>query len=430
MGCGSSIKSIIQPGDSASNLEDVSALAVVPLSDLADGEKRGDPNASVSVDSTSLCGSARSCVWSASEAAMASPMRVFKDSIASVADVFAAGPHEVCVVGSVQPQSSAIAFAASPPGSVPLADGFEEKVYELSGAEDLATARRKLLAAGMAFSCRRGKKLQPNQDNILLCRSGALTVFGVADGHGDNGHWASQWAMRYASALLLGEVMQAGSVPKSELIFDKVFYFCHEALVLRSAEDAVDLDYSGCTLSLCCIDHVARKVYMAWAGDSSASCSWKTSSAELKVQRLTNDHKATDIQERQRINAAGGHIVSDGGAPRVSPTRGARIDDGPSLAVTRALGDTAMASCGVTSTPAHRLVDNLSAEEPGFVVCCSDGVWDFLSHDAVAEIVHRNGREQVDRAVDEIVEGCRERWLERDGANGDSDDISAVIAWL
>jgi serine/threonine protein phosphatase PrpC len=94
----------------------------------------------------------------------------------------------------------------------------------------------------------------------------------------------------------------------------------------------LDSDQCGATA---CVSVVRREgnhnvVYVANAGDTRAVLS-KNGTAE----RLSKDHKASDPQEVDRIRSAGGKIM-DG-----------RVAGG--LAITRAFGDFAYKSFGVTS---------------------------------------------------------------------------------
>lgn len=94
----------------------------------------------------------------------------------------------------------------------------------------------------------------------------------------------------------------------------------------------MDSDHCGSTA---CVAVVRKEInhhvlYVANAGDSRAVLS-KNGQAE----RLSKDHKASDPSEQDRIKGVGGKIMDN------------RVAGG--LAVTRALGDHAFKSFGVTS---------------------------------------------------------------------------------
>mmetsp|Transcript_26267 Transcript_26267/g.19721 ORF Transcript_26267/g.19721 Transcript_26267/m.19721 type:complete len:130 (+) Transcript_26267:451-840(+) len=85
-------------------------------------------------------------------------------------------------------------------------------------------------------------------------------------------------------------------------------------------------------------------------------------------ERMSQDHKATDFNEVQRIKGGGGIVLEN------------RV--GGSLAVTRAFGDHALKRDGVTAKP----FINKHALRPfdKHLIIASDGVWDVLEdQDAV-----------------------------------------------
>ena len=75
------------------------------------------------------------------------------------------------------------------------------------------------------------------------------------------------------------------------------------------------------------------------------------------------DHKASDPQEQARVKQTGGTIM-DG-----------RVGGG--LAITRALGDTAYKTFGVTAQP--YIVRHVMRPFDKSLIMASDGVWDTIS---------------------------------------------------
>ena len=99
-------------------------------------------------------------------------------------------------------------------------------------------------------------------------------------------------------------------------------------------------------------------MYVANAGDTRAVLS-KNGTAE----RLSKDHKASDPAEIDRVKSAGGKIVDN------------RVGGG--LAITRALGDHAYKSFGVTCQPF--VVRHVLRPFDKYLVIASDGVWDTVN---------------------------------------------------
>ena len=81
------------------------------------------------------------------------------------------------------------------------------------------------------------------------------------------------------------------------------------------------------------------------------------------AERMSQDHKATEQSEVDRIRNGGGIVMEN------------RV--GGSLAVTRAFGDHALKRDGVTAKPF--INKHVLRPFDKFLVIASDGVWDVLS---------------------------------------------------
>jgi len=124
----------------------------------------------------------------------------------------------------------------------------------------------------------------------------------------------------------------------------------------------MDADHCGSTA---CVAIVRKEnnhsvLYVANAGDTRAVLC-KNGQAE----RLSIDHKASDPTEIDRVRNAGGKIIDN------------RVGGG--LAITRAMGDHAYKSFGVTSQP--YVVKHVLRPFDKYLVIASDGVWDTVNDD-------------------------------------------------
>lgn len=121
----------------------------------------------------------------------------------------------------------------------------------------------------------------------------------------------------------------------------------------------IDADNTGSTACVCLVrsEFGHRILYSANVGDTRAVLS-KNGIAE----RLSQDHKATDLSEVERIKNGGGIVLEN------------RV--GGSLAVTRAFGDHSLKSEGVTAKPF--INKHVLRPFDKFLVIASDGVWDVL----------------------------------------------------
>ena len=132
-------------------------------------------------------------------------------------------------------------------------------------------------------------------------------------------------------------------------------------------------------------------VIVANAGDSRAVlCNLKKGAntdplRDAESKDLTEDQKPDTPAERKRIVAAGGYVSK--ASPLYGPARvwiGA-MGIGPGLAMSRSLGDHAVADIGVHAEPeVHE--EALDAHDRCLILA-SDGVWEFLTNENVARIV-------------------------------------------
>ena len=121
------------------------------------------------------------------------------------------------------------------------------------------------------------------------------------------------------------------------------------------------------------------------------------------VLQLTVDHKPGVPEERARIEALGGRVIS-WDIPRVEGM----------LAMSRALGDPELKPY---VSPEPRVVEGLFAVENDFVVVACDGVWDALTLDEVIATV----REEKDpgRSAQKIAALAL--------ASGSTDNVSVIV---
>lgn len=151
-----------------------------------------------------------------------------------------------------------------------------------------------------------------------------------------------------------------------------------------------------------------RGVWAANAGDSRA----------VIVDRrgrgvpLTRDHKPEREDERARIVRGGGRVVWDGACYRVNGQ----------LNVSRGLGDWALRPHVV---PAPEVAYASFAPDDAYVVVGSDGLWDVLTPQAVADVVlaaARRGQAGAPQAARVLADEALRL--------GSTDNVTAVVAKL
>ena len=160
----------------------------------------------------------------------------------------------------------------------------------------------------------------------------------------------------------------------------------------------LDAEQAGSTACVCLVrQEFGHKIlYVANVGDSRAVIS-KNGVAE----RLSVDHKATDPGEIERIKAGGGMILGD------------RV--GGSLAVTRAFGDHALKSEGVTAKPT--INKHVLRPFDKFLIIASDGVWDVLEDQDAVNFC--NDQFSAKDIVRQIIKTTIEK--------GSKDNISCIV---
>lgn len=350
------------------------------------------------------------CSQASASSSMPSPAELLGE-VLRPAQLFDLVPHQFMCFGS--------SFEGKM-GAARIEPEFTEKELEVSGGMDPSAMRQELVKFGIGVCCKKGKKPeQPNQDNIFFCKMDNFTICGVADGHGPDGHWASHWIARFVLRLLLPEVNTKKEAPTDEA-FARIFDVVHQALVIRSKNDRFDLQMSGSTLSMCIVDHSKRNVVAAWCGDSRCAIGRPNGS---DAGDLTNDHKPQDREEKQRITNSGGEVVRlEGDVPHRVFVRGGEV---PGLAMSRAIGDCVAHSVGVNHVPGIVRKDL----QDHFVLCCSDGVWEFITGAQAAKIVMQaGGRQKIDEATHQLTKEARNRWLKEEEYL--TDDISAIAIFL
>jgi len=108
-----------------------------------------------------------------------------------------------------------------------------------------------------------------------------------------------------------------------------------------------------------------RVIYCANVGDSRCVLV-----SNFGVKRLSYDHKASDIQEINRVNTSGGLIFNG----RVFGQ----------LIITRAFGDHSLKRYGVIVTP--HITKHFVSDKDKYLILASDGIWDVIMDDELLKL--------------------------------------------
>jgi serine/threonine protein phosphatase PrpC len=146
--------------------------------------------------------------------------------------------------------------------------------------------------------------------------------------------------------------------------------------------------------------------YIANLGDSKAILSQRG-----RLAFATNDHKASDPAEQQRVIELGGQIVNN------------RVND--KLSVTRALGDSNLAPL-ISSTP--DVFEQPLSKYDEFLVLASDGVWDVLSPEEVVRLIVSRQKKSAFKDPDPLEAKLLAELVKEEAySRGSKDNISVLV---
>eukprot|EP00927_Polykrikos_kofoidii_P059497 TRINITY_DN54646_c0_g1_i1.p1 TRINITY_DN54646_c0_g1~~TRINITY_DN54646_c0_g1_i1.p1 ORF type:complete len:406 (-),score=57.37 TRINITY_DN54646_c0_g1_i1:27-1244(-) len=338
------------------------------------------------------------------------PFKVIYDEIRSSADVITSARRHGCFC--------AFGLASS------VAEGPKEEKHSVSS--DPCHGPPADMRSRMAVTCRRGQRLDavPNQDNFLYTHFDQFTLFGIVDGHGSGGHFVSQWVALYLLAFLIPELFGARKARLPDhYTLRRAFNIAHEALCLRADAENFDVSLSGCFVTLCFVDHINRTVVSAWVGD--CKCILGEHKAPGVVEASEDGSVRSDFELLQSLTADRDIREVEGRCARVCEAA-CKVARPSSW---RSLGDVILhQSYGATHTPDRKCVFCRSGME--FIICCSDGVWEYLSTEEAIELVGSAGKEFPEQAVQSLADAVEAAWEEELDDDDEAEDFTAIVLWI
>eukprot|EP01018_Ginkgo_biloba_P033871 Gb_14360 [translate_table: standard] len=254
--------------------------------------------------------------------------------------------------------------------------------------------------------------------------------FGVFDGHGEFGTQCSQFVKKNLCENLLRD---------REFRTDAVQAY-HSAFMATNTQlhrHSIDDSMSGTTAITVLVR--GSKLYVANVGDSRAVIAEKRGK-DLVAVDLSNDQTPFRADECARVRSCGARVLTldqlEGlKNPDVQCWEGEEDDDGdpprlwvpsgmyPGTAFTRSVGDTIAENIGVSAVP-EVLVMELTPNHPFFVIA-SDGVFEFLSSQAVIDMVAKF-KDPRDACAAIVAESYR-LWLQYETR---TDDITIIVVQI
>jgi len=288
----------------------------------------------------------------------------------------------------------------------------------------------------IAFKCHKGKKPDaPNQDSFsVLVVEGDFALYCIFDGHGPQGHLASDLArVELVAQFFRRHKVQGQDVPTA---LEGSFLATQQLAVERNKTRAPDLSMSGTTCTVVYHDMVKQKLHIAYVGDSRAVVGF-IDDGKVKLEDATIDHKPGDPKEKERIEGCGGRVVWDGFYNhRVFAADGPY----PGLNMSRALGDvTGHEKAGLCATPDIKEFDigecklKGSANGKLLLLLCTDGVWEFVGNEeALALLVDESvpaDSKALGRKLGQLTHFSYDKWM-KDSDYEISDDITGIAVIL
>ena len=284
-----------------------------------------------------------------------------------------------------------------------------------------------------------------DQDTPMLYLSVAdiegFNIFGVLDGHGNYGHFVSQFCRDYfmnkmkeyaESIMYITQSISAEDVYlnlKQNNYSYIVELFMNIDNELSAQSDIFDCNMSGTTCNL--IFQFNTHLVCFNVGDSRSILIEESSDNTNQIIRaLSIDHKPDLPEELMRIKENGGMVdqIQDLYGNKLGPNR--VFKEGcvyPGLAMSRSLGDFQAKECGVIPTP--EIIEYEINLNTKYFVVCSDGVWEFLTNENVRDIGNKYyyNNNDVVGFCNELVNIAVNVWGEREKAR---DDITAVAVFF
>jgi len=288
-----------------------------------------------------------------------------------------------------------------------------------------------LVPSRIATRCIKGYSPEPshkpfNQDAMVVEQddvSGAW-LFCVFDGHGEFGHKVSHFfSTRIAEAVFSHEHWPS----HPEIAIRECVRKLEKQIIKNSQRprSMVDTTLSGTTAVMAAL-HVG-KLTVANIGDSRIIVGSSTPDGGIRGIDVSHDHKPDLPKEKARIESSGGRVFAieyDDGGP--SPARvWLKTKMLPGLAMSRSLCDTIAKTAGVISEP-EITTRNLVDTRDKFLVLGSDGLYEFLSSQEVAEAVQRH-RCDPESSAAYLFKESKRLWLENEPV---SDDTTIIVIEL
>jgi serine/threonine protein phosphatase PrpC len=272
-----------------------------------------------------------------------------------------------------------------------------------------------------------------NQDSFLVLQNQYnfkdFNIFSVLDGHGINGHLVSRFITKYFTSFFKNNKKMNSNENEDEVyyrlkkkdneIMKKAFRHAERDLEKNSE---IDANFSGTTCVM--VLQVGEKLLCANVGDSRAILVKDNN----VIVPLSIDQKPDDPEEKKRIEESGGEISQfEEDGEKSGPFRVWKKGEAyPGIAMSRSIGDYIATTLGVIPVP--KFMDEKLDKDSKFIVVASDGVWEFLDNQKVADMVMPfYKKDDPDGACKALIKESTQWWNQEDVV---VDDITVIVVFF
>ena len=280
-----------------------------------------------------------------------------------------------------------------------------------------------------------------NQDSFIIERNinGVLNfnIFGVLDGHGEYGHYASQFVSKYVISHIKNHpLIKKCDDPKE--IYQKLILNGYEIIAnlftdadIQIQKEKFDVQNSGTTCII--VIQLEEKIICANTGDSRAIIIYNKDNNDnlvnTKIYNLSYDCKPELPNECKRIYECGGCVEralddndQEGGPYRVWVYG----EDYPGLAMSRSIGDLDAKKIGVIPNP--QIVEYTIDSNSKYMLIASDGIWEFISNEEAMRIGNKFYlRNDANGLCNELYKESVNFWIKEDCI---IDDITLIVVFF
>lgn len=284
-----------------------------------------------------------------------------------------------------------------------------------------------------------------NQDSYIITDIGGegenrCVLFGVFDGHGKDGHLCSTFVRDNLPDSIKKRIDKIPPQSSTSKSIKQALTLAHlEVNEMMHNADKIDDSLSG-TTSITCLFRNDR-FFVSNVGDSRAILVYLQADGRVVAKPLSSDQTPYRKDERERVKQYGARILSIDQIEGIEPVHenwgdlelGENIDEGgdppriwaaegnfPGTAFSRSLGDRVAEFLGVTAEP--EILEREIHVTDKYMVIASDGVFEFMTNQMVADIVMRHN--DPVSACKAIVATAYDLWLQYEVR---TDDITIII---